>query len=240
MKTVHYFFTPVSPWTYLGHDRFVAMARRHGATVVLRPMDLGRVFPVSGGLPLGKRAPQRQAYRLFELARWRDFVGVPLNIHPKFFPAPADLGSKAICAAELAAGTDAARSRRRNAGVRKLQLGFGQGRLGLGHLGGRRLGLGAIDAHVLDAGLGALSAGLAVGEIRLGLAPGRHRPLRFIAGDAALLGQTHQPLGISPGAGHFTAGGLLFGDGHPLGGAGGAEGGARLGAHRLGFAAHLL
>jgi 2-hydroxychromene-2-carboxylate isomerase len=108
MKTVHYFFTPVSPWTYLGHDRFVAMARRHGATVVLRPMDLGRVFPVSGGLPLGKRAPQRQAYRLFELARWRDFVGVPLNIHPKFFPAPADLGSKAICAAELAAGTDAA------------------------------------------------------------------------------------------------------------------------------------
>lgn len=108
MKTVHYFFTPVSPWTYLGHDRFVAMARRHGATVVLRPMDLGRVFPVSGGLPLGKRAPQRQAYRLFELARWRDFVGVPLNIHPKFFPAPADLGSKAILAAELAAGTDAA------------------------------------------------------------------------------------------------------------------------------------
>ena len=139
-----------------------------------------------------------------------------------------------------AAGTDAARCRRRNAGVRELQLGLGQRRLGLGHLGRRRLGLGAIHAHVLDAGLDALGTGLAVGVIRLGLAPGRHRSLRFIAGDAALLGQSHQPLGIGPGAGQFTAGRLLFGDRHPLGGAGGAEGGARLGAHRLGFAAHLL
>jgi 2-hydroxychromene-2-carboxylate isomerase len=108
MQTVRYFFTPVSPWTYLGHDRFVAMARRHGAKVLLRPCDLGRVFPVSGGVPLAKRAPQRQAYRLHELARWRDHVGVPLNIHPKHFPVPADLAAKTIVAADLVAGTDAA------------------------------------------------------------------------------------------------------------------------------------
>jgi 2-hydroxychromene-2-carboxylate isomerase len=108
MQTVRYFLTPVSPWTYLGHDRFVAMARRHGAKVLVRPCDLGRVFPVSGGVPLAKRAPQRQAYRLHELARWRDHVGVPLNIHPKHFPVPADLAAKAIIAADLAAGTDAA------------------------------------------------------------------------------------------------------------------------------------
>jgi 2-hydroxychromene-2-carboxylate isomerase len=35
--------------------------------VRVRPIDLGSVFPVSGGLPLGKRAPQRQAYRLVDL-----------------------------------------------------------------------------------------------------------------------------------------------------------------------------
>ena len=108
MKTVRYFFTPSSPWTYLGHDRFVAMAKRHGARVLLRPCDLGRVFPVSGGLPLPKRAPQRQAYRLHELARWREHLGVPLNIHPKHFPVPADHAARTIVAADLAAGTDAA------------------------------------------------------------------------------------------------------------------------------------
>lgn len=108
MQTVRYYFTPVSPWTYLGHARFVDMATRHGATVLVRPVDLGRVFPVSGGLPLGKRAPQRQAYRLHELARWRDALGVPLTIHPKHFPVPADLAAKTIIAADLAAGTAAA------------------------------------------------------------------------------------------------------------------------------------
>jgi 2-hydroxychromene-2-carboxylate isomerase len=84
------------------------MARRHGARVLLRPADLGRVLPVSGGLPLAKRAPQRQAYRLHELARWRDLLGVPLNIHPKHFPVPADDAARLIIAADLAAGTDAA------------------------------------------------------------------------------------------------------------------------------------
>ncbi|MFM1991072.1 MAG: hypothetical protein RJA99_4029 [Pseudomonadota bacterium] len=108
MKTVRYYFTPVSPWTYLGHARFVDMAKRHGATVLVRPVDLGRVFPISGGLPLGKRAPQRQAYRLHELARWRDALGLPLTIHPKHFPVPAELAAKTIVAADLVAGTDAA------------------------------------------------------------------------------------------------------------------------------------
>jgi carboxymethylenebutenolidase len=45
------------------------------------------VFAVSGGLPLPKRAPQRQAYRMMELKRWRDLLGVKLNLEPKFFPA---------------------------------------------------------------------------------------------------------------------------------------------------------
>lgn len=107
MKSVRYFFTPVSPWTYLGHPAFVHMAEQHGAQILLRPVDLGRVFPVSGGLPLAKRAPQRQAYRLQELARWREHRGVPLNIHPKHFPAPADDAARLIIAADLALGTAA-------------------------------------------------------------------------------------------------------------------------------------
>lgn len=101
-KVVDYYYTPASPWTYLGHQRFEDMARRHGATIQYKPVDYGKVFPLSGGLPLGMRAPQRQAYRLAELKRWRDFLGVPLIIQPKYHPVASDLAAQLIIAAERA------------------------------------------------------------------------------------------------------------------------------------------
>lgn len=106
--TVDYFIAPQSPWTYLGHARFVAMARDAGATIRLRPMDLGRVFPVSGGLPLPQRAPQRQAYRLVELERFARWLKLPLNLHPKFFPVAGDPASRLICTVDRLDGIDAA------------------------------------------------------------------------------------------------------------------------------------
>ena len=99
MKVVDYYFSPVSPWTYLGHERFAKIAARHGASVNAKPVDYGVIFPVSGGLPLGKRAPQRQAYRLVELARWRDHLGIPLTVQPKFFPADGTQAAHLIAAA---------------------------------------------------------------------------------------------------------------------------------------------
>ena len=69
-KTIDYYFPPHRPWTYLGHARFAAIAAAAGATVRVRPVDMGSIFPVSGGLPLGKRAPQRQAYRLVDSHMW--------------------------------------------------------------------------------------------------------------------------------------------------------------------------
>jgi 2-hydroxychromene-2-carboxylate isomerase len=99
-KTIDYYFTPVSPWAYLGHDRFVAIAKRAGAHVNVKPVDYGRVFPVSGGLPLAQRPKQRQAYRMMELKRWRDFLGVPMHLTPKCFPVPAAAASLLILAAD--------------------------------------------------------------------------------------------------------------------------------------------
>jgi 2-hydroxychromene-2-carboxylate isomerase len=107
-KTCEYFLAPQSPWTYLGHTRFVAMAKQHGVQIEVKPMDLGKVFGVSGGLPLAKRPPQRQAYRLVELKRWSDHLQMPLNLHPKFFPVPPDAAAKLIIAVKLAHGNDAA------------------------------------------------------------------------------------------------------------------------------------
>jgi 2-hydroxychromene-2-carboxylate isomerase len=106
---IDYFIAPQSPWTYLGHTRFLDIAAAAGATVRVRPMDLGaKVFPVSGGLPLGQRAPQRQAYRLVELARYRDHLGLPLNVKPKFFPVAYDDASRLIVAVDRSDGADAA------------------------------------------------------------------------------------------------------------------------------------
>jgi 2-hydroxychromene-2-carboxylate isomerase len=106
--SIDYYFTPISPWTYLGHDRFVKIAKAHGARVNVLPVDLGKVFPVSGGLPLAKRAPQRQAYRLVELKRFSEFLGMPLNLHPKYFPAATDDAARLIIAVDMHDGTDAA------------------------------------------------------------------------------------------------------------------------------------
>ena len=99
-KIVDYFFTPVSPWTYLGGARLEAIVRKHGAELRYKPCDYGKVFPVSGGLPVGQRPKQRQAYRLMELERWRDHLGIKLNIHPKHFPVPSDFAARTIVAAK--------------------------------------------------------------------------------------------------------------------------------------------
>ncbi len=107
-KVCEYFFAPQSPWTYLGHARFVGLAKQYGAQIEIKPCDLGRVFNVSGGLPLAKRPPQRQAYRLLELRRWSEFLQMPLNPQPKFFPVAGDPAAKLIIATKLAHGTDAA------------------------------------------------------------------------------------------------------------------------------------
>lgn len=106
MKTIQYYFSPKSPWTYLGHESLLSMAQRHGAEVEPKPTNLGKIFPLSGGLPLNKRAPQRQAYRIKELERWSKHRNLPLNIHPKFFPVD-DTDASLMIAATIKAGNKA-------------------------------------------------------------------------------------------------------------------------------------
>jgi 2-hydroxychromene-2-carboxylate isomerase len=73
------------------------------------PIDLGgKVFPISGGLPVGKRAPQRQAYRLVELQRYSEFLNAPLNLKPRFFPVNGDDASRLIIAVDQHDGAAAA------------------------------------------------------------------------------------------------------------------------------------
>ena len=108
-RAVDYYFAPQSPWAYLGHQRLATIARAAGATVRVMPMDLGgKVFPISGGLPLGQRAPQRQAYRLVELQRFSEHLKLPLTLKPRYFPVGGDDAARLIIATDLAHGADAA------------------------------------------------------------------------------------------------------------------------------------
>ncbi|MFN0182522.1 MAG: 2-hydroxychromene-2-carboxylate isomerase [Aquabacterium sp.] len=106
--TVDYYYAAQSPWAYLGHERLRAMCRNHGARIALRPVDLGEIFPQSGGLPLAKRAPQRQSYRLIELRRFSEHTGVPLNIQPRHFPVPGNPASLLMIAVDQARGIEIA------------------------------------------------------------------------------------------------------------------------------------
>jgi len=101
-KRIDYYFTPISPWAFLGSERFHAIAANAAAEVAYRPVNYGTIFPVSGGLPVTKRAPQRQAYRLVELRRWADYLGVPLNPTPTTFPQSDELAALTLIAADEA------------------------------------------------------------------------------------------------------------------------------------------
>jgi 2-hydroxychromene-2-carboxylate isomerase len=102
-RIVDYYFVPQSPWSYLGHRRFAALAAAHGASIAVKPVDIGRVFSVSGGQPLAQRPVQRQSYRLLELDRHARKLDVPLVAQPKHFPVSGVPSSLAIVAATASA-----------------------------------------------------------------------------------------------------------------------------------------
>ena len=97
-KTIVYYFTLTSPWAYLGHAELLGIAGRHACSIDYRPMHLGQIFATTGGLPLAKRAPARQAYRLVDLQRWRLARGVHVGLAPKFFPFDPGLVDRTLIA----------------------------------------------------------------------------------------------------------------------------------------------
>jgi len=103
-RTIDYYFSVNSPWAYLGNQELARIAKANKAVVRAKPISLATIFPKTGGLPLPKRSPERQAYRLVELKRWRDYRAVQLHLEPPYFPADEALASRAILAAEALGG----------------------------------------------------------------------------------------------------------------------------------------
>lgn len=97
-RSIDYYFTASSPWTFIGHDLFMEIAKRHALKVNYKPVSFARVFAETGGLPLPQRPPVRQRYRLVELQRWRDRRGLTFNIRPKHSPFDVSLLDRTIIA----------------------------------------------------------------------------------------------------------------------------------------------
>ena len=100
MVTIEYFMSPGSPWSFMGHQRFIEIVNKFNVNVNMYPVNYGEIFPLSGGVPVSKRPIQRQKIRLQELKRWGDFLKINLNLEPKYFPSKSLLPSLIIIASK--------------------------------------------------------------------------------------------------------------------------------------------
>lgn len=100
MPHIDYYFATLSPFTYLSGTRPAAIAQKHGATITYKPLDIMALFARTGGTPPKDRHPNRQAYRLQDLARRSKLLGLPLNPKPMFWPTNGAPSAYAIIAAQ--------------------------------------------------------------------------------------------------------------------------------------------
>jgi 2-hydroxychromene-2-carboxylate isomerase len=98
-RQVDYYFSFSSPWAYIGHKAFRDVVETYGLKVNHRPVILVDLFSETGGLPLIKRHPVRQRYRMVELQRWRDKRGLNFHFQPKHVPLNARLADGVVIAA---------------------------------------------------------------------------------------------------------------------------------------------
>ena len=104
-RQVDYYFSIPSPWAYIGHKTFQEVVSSYGLKVNYKPVLLIDLFSETGGLPLGKRHPVRQRYRMLELQRWREKRGLKLHLQPKHFPFNGRLADGMVLAS-IEAGHD--------------------------------------------------------------------------------------------------------------------------------------
>lgn len=106
MPHIDYYFTPLSPFTYLAGTRLEEIAARHEATITYKPLDIMALFPRTGGTPPKERHPSRNEYRVQDLARGAKKAQMAINLRPAHWPTNAAPAAYAIIAAQNAGGGD--------------------------------------------------------------------------------------------------------------------------------------
>ena len=106
MAHIDYFFTTLSPYSYLAGLRLEEVAQKHGATITYKPFDLIAAFGRTGGTPPMQRHESRQVLRAQEIVRQAKKLGMPINLKPAHWPTNAAPSGYAIIAAQNAGGGD--------------------------------------------------------------------------------------------------------------------------------------
>lgn len=84
------FYSLSSPWAYFAGPQLQDIVRRHQAKLVLKPYDFQAVVPKTGGVPIRTRPEPRRTYHDEELARWGQYLGMPITLQPKHYPRYAE------------------------------------------------------------------------------------------------------------------------------------------------------
>ncbi|MBC7804335.1 MAG: 2-hydroxychromene-2-carboxylate isomerase [Candidatus Parcubacteria bacterium] len=87
MIEVSCFYSLSSPWAYFAGPRLQDIVRRHKLRLIFKPYDFQEVAPRTGGVPIRTRPEPRRTYHALELDRWRKYLGMPLQLEPRFYPA---------------------------------------------------------------------------------------------------------------------------------------------------------
>jgi 2-hydroxychromene-2-carboxylate isomerase len=87
MTELSCFYSLSSPWAYFGGPKLQEIVRRHRVKLTLKPFDFQEVVPRTGGIPIRTRPEPRRSYHALELDRWRKYLGMPLVLEPKYYPA---------------------------------------------------------------------------------------------------------------------------------------------------------
>lgn len=98
-RKLDFYFSFISLYTYIGYEAFEELIEKYDLEVSFKPIDLHAIFSASGGLPVTKRPPQRQAYRFVEMQRWAITRNIPLVLKPKHHPSDPVIGHRMLIAA---------------------------------------------------------------------------------------------------------------------------------------------
>ena len=96
---IDYYFSVLSPFTYLAGDRLEQVAAKHGVAIAYKPVNVRKLFAEMGGTPPGERHIARQEYRLQDLKHLQKASGLPINLHPTHWPTDQKPASAMIVAA---------------------------------------------------------------------------------------------------------------------------------------------
>jgi 2-hydroxychromene-2-carboxylate isomerase len=85
MPHIDYFFSPISPFTYLADRGLEKIVQKHSTTVAYKLLDVIALFSRTGGTPPPQRHPSRQEYRLQELQRQSKKKSYQSHLSRSFF-----------------------------------------------------------------------------------------------------------------------------------------------------------